>query len=235
MTTTTKPDEISTSGGNFLNPSTTSNTDTKRVRIASLENDDGFVDNESGEFGNSADFTSSYQELNKFSHYRSKRELIVSYLKISVEGDLAGFQIAWLMMSLGFLILKIFNITDIIKTIKWWAIFVIPIFNALLTARFDYIIRKYRSTRTIESLAKSRFLVLWAIKVVFVIYVTTYWIWGRGSFMVRAKQLHSFQENHKACTGQIICVYIGVLAASFMSEMMITTVLINSEQNLSMT
>eukprot|EP01084_Bolivina_argentea_P274104 467108_1 len=53
--------------------------------------------------------------------------------------------------------------------------------------------------------------------------------------MVRAKQLHSFQENHKACTGPIICVYIGVLAASFMSEMMMTTVLINSEQNLSMT
>ncbi len=139
------------------------------------------------------DFSSSYQELNKFSHYRTKRELIVSYLKISVEGDLAGFQIAWLMMSLGFLILKIFNITDVIKTIQWWAIFVIPIFNALLTAWLDYIIRKYRSTRTIESLAKSRFIVLWAIKVIFVIYVTTYWIWGRGSFMVRAKQLHSFQ------------------------------------------
>eukprot|EP00486_Rosalina_sp_Unknown_P004988 CAMPEP_0201569634 /NCGR_PEP_ID=MMETSP0190_2-20130828/11426_1 /ASSEMBLY_ACC=CAM_ASM_000263 /TAXON_ID=37353 /ORGANISM="Rosalina sp." /LENGTH=133 /DNA_ID=CAMNT_0047992179 /DNA_START=42 /DNA_END=440 /DNA_ORIENTATION=- len=42
------------------------------------------------------------------------------YLNIAVEGDLAGFQFAWLFMSLGFIILKIFSITDVIDRIQWW-------------------------------------------------------------------------------------------------------------------
>ena len=44
-----------------------------------------------------------------------------------------------------------------------------------------------------------------------------------------------YTANGNACNGQITCVYIAVLVAVCMSEVMITTVLINSEQNLSVT
>ena len=94
------------------------------------------------------------------------KERTIWYLNIAIEGDLAGFQIAWLFMSFGFIILKAFGITDTIDRIEWWAIFIIPLFNALLTAWFDYIIRQFRSTHTVESLKKSRFVILWLIKLI---------------------------------------------------------------------
>merc|ERR1719461_227693 len=82
---------------------------------------------------------------------KSKLQMLKSIFGIALEGDLAGFQIAWLCMSTGFVVLKIFGITDVVQRIQWWAIFAIPILNALLTAWFDYIITKYRSTKkTVE-------------------------------------------------------------------------------------
>ena len=125
--------------------------------------------------------------------FQTRKEKFVWYLNIAIEGDLAGFQIAWLLMSVGFVIMKLFGITDVIETIDWWAIFVIPIINSLLTAWFDYIIRKFRSSRTIESLRKGRFIILWLIKVSMCLYVTTYWIWGPGSFMERYENDEDFQ------------------------------------------
>ena len=47
--------------------------------------------------------------------------------------------------------------------------------------------------------------------------------------------IFEYTVNSQSCKGQIICVYISLVTAACMSEMMITTVLINSEQNLSLT
>eukprot|EP01083_Nonionella_stella_P072205 194512_1 len=232
-TSAPSPIEVESGGSDqYLNPSNPTSNMSSRMRIASEEQDDDDV-GLSGSFGdNSTLFNSSLSDLRNTA-FTSKREMVLNYLGIAIEGDLAGFQIAWVAMSTGFFILKIFNITDVIQTIEWWSIFVIPFFNAILTAWFDYIIRKYRSTNTVESLRKARFVVLWLVKVVVSIYITTYWIWGSGSFMERFEQREDYQVNRQACTGQIVVIYTSVLAAVFMSEVMITTVLINSEQNLS--
>ena len=122
---------------------------------------------------------------------------IKTYLSIAIEGDLAGFQIAWLCMSVGFIILKLGNITETVARIPWWAIFVIPTANAMMTAYFDWVIRKYRSTRSVESLRKKRFVFLWLLKLVAAIYIITYWIWGDGSFMARYKNGEKYQGIHK--------------------------------------
>ena len=175
----------------YLDPSTMTPTN-GRLRVASSEDvSEDF--NHSGEFGEQWTGRSDVS-LNPNTYKMTCRDRIRWYLNIAIEGDLAGFQIAWLLMSIGFIILKIFNITEVIQRIQWWAIFIIPVFNALLTAWFDYIIRQYRSTHTVESLKKSRFVVLWLIKLIMAIYVTTYWVWGPGSFMERYRDDEDFQS-----------------------------------------
>ena len=134
---------------------------------------------------------------------KTKFELIKSILNIALEGDLAGFQIAWLCMSTCFFVLKIFGSTGVVQRIQWWAIFVIPTMNALLTAWFDYIITKYRSTKkTVESLKKKRFVVLWAIKVIGSIYIASYWIWGPDSFLERFSKTADYQSYFEYINSQ---------------------------------
>ena len=136
--------------------------------------------------------------------YRAQRALTkegkkahkcITYLRIAIfEGDLAGFQIAWILISITFIVLKTFHISGVIDRIHWVAILVIPSFNCLLTGIFDGIIRHYQLRKVVESLRKSRFLILWSIKVIVAIYVTTRWIWGDDSFMARFSEKDDYSE-----------------------------------------
>jgi len=161
---------------------------------------------------------------------------IKTYIHIATQGDLAGFQFAWLFIWLIFLPLKIFDIHEM-GNISWSAIFCIPIANCFLTGWFDYILRRYRSANCVESLRKRRFVVLWCIKVIGVIYFTALWIFGEDGFIDRFSDRNDYNKvtggvmNY--CTLSMICIFVAIVFAVWMSEMMITIVLINSEQNLS--
>lgn len=168
---------------------------------------------------------------------QSKWAKLKNILGIATEGDLAGFQIAWLLISISFLFLKIFDIHEMGR-IGWFEIFAIPIGNFFITGWFDYILRKYRSAQVVESLRKKRFVVLWIVKIIGVIYTTAFWIWGQDGFISRFSSLQDYNDVQGVinyCTGSMICIFIAIVSAVFMSEMMITVVLINSEHNLSAT
>ena len=175
--------DVILAGETYNNALPQSDSNKNRLRVDSLDvvddnqvNQPSFDDNHSSEFA---------KDLKKLTENMSTKEVIQGYFSIAIEGDLAGFQIFWFLLSIAFLILKIANFTDTIDQISWAAIFIIPIVNALLTAWFDYIIRKFQSTQSKESLKKARFVVLWLMKIVGAIYVSTYWIWGPNSFMQR--------------------------------------------------
>jgi len=178
------------------------------------------------------DFTS------KHTPQQTKWQQMKGYMHIATQGDLAGFQCAWLFVWLVFLPLKIFDIHEM-GNISWPAIFCIPIANCFFTGWFDWILRRYRSANCVESLRKKRFVVLWCIKIIGVIYFTALWIWGEDGFIDRFSDRDDYNEvtggvmNY--CTLSMICIFVAIVFAVWMSEMMITIVLINSEQNLSVT
>lgn len=153
-----------------------------------------------------------------------------AYFLIFIEGDLAGFQFWWILISILFLFIKI---SDNLYDISWTAIFLVPFGNALLTGCFDYILRKYQSKHAIESLAKRRFFLLCSAKLFLSIYSMSYFIWGENTFLYRFGK--EFGDQKQACNCQIICIYVSMIIAVVMSEIMISIVLVNSEQNLSKT
>merc|ERR1719295_1119322 len=175
------------------------------------------------------DFTS------KHTPQQTKWQQMKGYMHIATQGDLAGFQCAWLFVWLVFLPLKIFDIHEM-GNISWPAIFCIPVANCFLTGWFDYLLRRYRSAVEEESLRKKRFVVLWCVKIIGVIYFSALWIWGSDGFIERFSHRDDYNEVQGVvvyCTLSMICIFAALVFAVWMSEMMITIVLINSEHNLS--
>ena len=167
----------------------------------------------------------------------------VSLLAIFFEGDLAGFQIFWICMSVVFFFLKILlKNSPIFSEFSWSGIFLIPICNSILTGVFDYIIRKYHSKDAIESLKKRRFLIVFMLKFVLGVYIFAFYLWGPNGFtqefikpVVKSNQYDDSKifSPITACKFQIFLIFVALCTSIFACELMITTCVVNSGQNLS--
>jgi len=147
---------------------------------------------------------------------------------MTTENDMAGINGLWL---IGFIILVIFRVTgyDDVKDAKWGFIVCIPVVICCFTWIFSYVITKYRKATIVESLKAPPFVIPFLLKITVAMVVFGRLFYAQGGIRDRYK---SDLDYNGYCNCTIVVVYFVLFLSTVITEIMITTVMVNSSENL---
>ena len=176
---------------------------------------------------------------NTFHHYESVRDcscraILREFAVLVGMGDLAGFQYTWILVTICFTLIKakpfgLFKNIHEFNDISWLAIIAIPAISVVSTGIFDVICRINKKDRVKESLLKRRFLVPFTVKSLVAIAI---FAWYFIVFQRRYSDDEKYAKTESYCHCMLVSICFPILISIITEELIITTTLVNSEQNL---